>query len=114
MYKDIDNNIELTNDMTNSSFNAFMHARTKTFISQKNSGFGPPASSCNECKLDFNPPNTNNEFILTTTNQYHLQQKKQLNDTNRQAILPNLNAVRRHNIPLKGKTTTSFFILTKG
>lgn len=103
-FKDYDN-VELTNDMTNSSLNAFLHARKNPFVSQKTSAFGPPASTYNDCKLDFNPPNTNTDFVLTTSNQYSLQPKRPIpafNDTNKHAILPNLNAVRRHNIPLKG------------
>jgi len=77
--------------MTNPSMNAFMNQRK--FLKPSY-----PLSINNESKLDFNPPNS--EFILTSTN----QMKKGCGsaELHKQAILPNLNAVRRHNIPLKG------------
>lgn len=81
------------NGMTNSSISAFINARKNTYM--KNTY---PVSTYNDSKLDFNPPS--NEFILSTTN----QQKKMTGsaEKDKQAILPNLNAVKRNNIPLKG------------
>ncbi len=77
--------------MTNPSMNAFMNQRK--FLKPMY-----PFSINNESKFDFNPPNS--EFILTSTNQ--MKKGSGSAEPHKQAILPNLNAVRRNNIPLKG------------
>ena len=82
-------NIDLGAAMSHSSMNAFINARKPLFIKQ-----AYPLNPFNNDKLDFQPPV--NEFILTSNNQC-----KKLG-LDKQPILPNLNAVKRHNIPLKG------------
>lgn len=91
-YKDEFSHTDI-NGMTNSSISAFINARKNNYMKSSY-----PMSTYNESKLDFNPPN--NDFILTTTT----QQKKMSGsaEKDKQAILPNLNAVKRNNIPLKG------------
>lgn len=89
------NNTDITTNgedgMTNPSMNAFMNPRR--FMKP-----AYPFSVNNESKLEFNPPNS--EFVLTTSNQ--IKKRVSSAELQKQAILPNLNAVRRHNIPLKG------------
>ncbi len=80
--------------MTHSSLNAFLNARKNLFVKQTY-----PFNPFGNDKLDFQPPAT--DFILTTTNQ---SKKLGFNDSKQQQqpILPNLSAVKRNNIPLKG------------
>lgn len=90
--------------MAGSSMNAFMNSRK--FINKPNY----QQNNMNDSKLDFNPPNT--EMMLTTSNNF----KKRIGsaENQKQAILPNLNAVRRHNIPLKGIFKLEYFELLIG